>query len=86
MAKYAYHRLDANHIDIRDALRKAGCSVNEKGPLDLLVGRQGHNYLLEVKTARGKLRMSQRAFLAGWRGQAAVVRTVDEAFQVVGLR
>lgn len=86
MAKYAYHRLDANHVAIREGLRAVGATVNEKGPLDLLVGFRGTNYLLEVKTAKGKLRASQSAFLEAWRGHAVVVRTLDEALAAIGWR
>lgn len=84
MAKYSYHRLDANHAAIRQALEKAGATVVAGGPLDLIAGFRGHTVLLEVKTARGKLRVSQRAFLATWQGCAAVVRTVEEALQAIG--
>jgi hypothetical protein len=84
MAKYAYHRLDGNHHTIADGLRRVGASVCEKGPLDLLVGFRGKNYLLEVKTARGQLRASQKTFLAGWQGTAAVVRSLEEALQAIG--
>ncbi len=86
MAKYAYHRLDANHREICKALEAVGATVNEKGPLDLLVGFRGHNYLLEVKTATGRLRASQTAFLASWRGQAVVVRSVEEALTAIGAK
>lgn len=84
MAKYAYHRLDANHQAIRDALEQAGASVDPRCPADLLVGFRGRNYLLEVKTSKGKLRASQETFRAGWRGHYAVVRSVEEALTVVG--
>jgi hypothetical protein len=84
MAKYSYHRLDANHQAIMDGLRRVGASVTEKGPLDALVGFRGRNYLLEVKTARGQLRASQKAFLESWRGHAAVVRSLDDALKVIG--
>lgn len=83
MAKYAYHRLDANHQAIVDGLRALGVSVCLKGPLDALCGFRGRNVLLEFKTGRGKLRASQTAFLDAWRGQAAVVRTLEEALAVV---
>jgi hypothetical protein len=86
MAKYSYHRLDANHREIRSALEAVGATVNEKGPLDLLVGFRGTNYLLEVKTAQGLLRTSQKSFLAEWRGQACVVRSVDEALKAIGVK
>jgi hypothetical protein len=85
MAKYVYHRLDANHREIKQALEAVGATVNEKGPLDLLVGFRGANYLLEVKTARGKLRASQIAFIRDWRGQALVVRDVAAALRAIGV-
>lgn len=85
MAKYSYHQLDANHREIRDGLITYGATVDAKGPLDLLVGFRGVNYLIEVKTAKGKLRPSQEAFLARWKGQAVVVRTLDEALCAIGI-
>jgi len=87
MAKYAYHRLDGNAKAIRDGLRTVGVSVDPRCPLDWLCGYQGRNYLLEVKTATGFNRRSQKqqAFLDGWRGQSAVVQTLEEALVVVGI-
>lgn len=85
MARYSYHRLDGNHHEIRKALEAVGATVDEKGPLDLLVGFRGANYLLEVKTARGKLRASQSAFLKAWKGHAAVVRSVEDALSAIGI-
>jgi hypothetical protein len=84
MAKYAYHQLDANHRDIRAGLEAVGASVEVKSPLDLLVGYRGKNYLIEVKTAKGKLRPSQVKFFDRWKGQAIVVRTMDEALLAIG--
>jgi len=84
VGKYAVHRLDANHREIQSALERVGATVDGKAPLDLLVGFRGRNYLLEVKTARGQVRASQRAFLTAWKGHAVVVRTVDEALRAVG--
>ena len=85
MARYSYHRLDANHDEIRQALEDVGCTVDPGGPLDLIVGRNERTYLLEIKTAKGKLRPKQVKFLARWKGHAATVRTVDEALRVVGV-
>ena len=84
MAKYAYHRLDANHKAIVAGLRQRGASVHSGGPLDVIVGLGGATYLLEIKTARGRLRASQAAFLDSWRGQACVVRTLEEALAAIG--
>lgn len=84
MGKYVVHRLDANHVEICDGLRAVGATVSEKSPLDALVGFRGRNYLLEIKTARGNLRASQRAFLAAWKGQSKVVRSLDDALKAIG--
>jgi len=84
MGKYAVHQLDANHHEIRQALEAVGAVVDSRAPLDFLVGFRGQNWLLEAKTEKGKLRPSQVKFLARWAGQAAVVRSPDEALKVIG--
>ena len=83
-------RTDANQRDIVAALRMAGCTVHSlhavgQGCPDLLIGRADKNYLLEVKTEEGKLRRSQEQWIAKWRGHVAVVRTIEEALEAVGL-
>jgi len=84
MGKYHVHRNDTNTDAIVEALGLVGATVARLGnPLDLLVGFRGRNYLLEVKTAKGKLRASQAAFLEAWDGQAAVVRSVEDALRVI---
>jgi hypothetical protein len=57
-----------------------------KGVPDLLVARQGRNYLLEVKAPSGDLTPDQVKFHADWRGQIAIVRTKEEAWRAVGLK
>jgi hypothetical protein len=90
-------RVDANQQAIVDALRAAGVSVEVLGdPTDLLVGFRGQNWLLEVKnptTRYGQGRndnaagttSKQEKWRDGWRGQVAVVWSVEEAFEVLGL-
>lgn len=85
-------RVDTNHAEIVQALRRAGAAVQSladvgQGVPDLLVGLRGENFLLEVKQPgrRGELRVNQVEWHNAWRGQCAVVRTVDEALQAVGL-
>lgn len=80
-------RVDANQKAIVNALRACGCSVYVLGlPLDLLVGRAGQNYLLEVKTGKGaKFTKFQEEFRATWQGHWARVETVEQALEVVGL-
>lgn len=91
---WGQYKVDANQAEIVDALRRAGCSVQVlaavgHGCPDLLVGRAGRQYLLEVKnlSGRGKrLTPDQLAWIAAWRGSVAVVTSISEAFAAVGLR
>lgn len=89
-------KIDDNQTEIVDALRKAGCSVLSlagvgDGVHDLLVGRAGMNYLLEVKDGDNKppsecrLTQPQVKFHDRWRGQGTVVNNPAEALKAVGL-
>jgi len=87
--------VDANQKAIVAALRTVGCSVLPlhavgKGCPDLLVGWGGFNLLMEVKD--GKKPPSARAltqdqvdFHRDWRGHVAVVTSVKEALEAVGI-
>jgi hypothetical protein len=78
------------------ALLAAGCSVEELHPAgvgglpDLLVGRAGLNYLLEVKVPgqerrKGATAAAQALWRARWRGRPVqLVRSEDEALRAVG--
>ena|SRR5579885_303872 len=89
-------KIDANHGEIVDALTKAGCSVESLASMgggvpDLLVGRGGVNYLLEVKDgskppSEQKLREDQRKFFQRWRGHRIIVESVGDALAAVGLQ
>lgn len=88
-------KVDANQATIVDDLRKAGCTVVPLhavggGVPDLLVGYRGRNVLLEVKDGRKppskrKLTDDQVEFHDGWRGQVAVVESVKDALEAVGI-
>ena len=83
------HRSDANQSTIVAALEVVGATVEHlggKGVPDLLIGYSGRNYLLEVKTKKGKLNDDQRTWHVQWNGQVAVVRTIAEAFRAVGVQ
>lgn len=85
--RYAKRR-DANEREIIEALEAIGCTVAASDVVDLLVGRQGATYLLEVKDgnktpSRRKLTQSQKKLQAGWKGHYAVVTSVDEAIKAV---
>lgn len=91
-------KVDANHAEIVDVLRSAGCCVLSlhavgNGCPDLLASRPFYPHelkLLEVKdgakppSAR-KLTPDQEAFHAKWKGPIYVVKSVDEALDVMGI-
>lgn len=80
---------DGNRMVIVQALRAAGVTVDllpgGKGRPDLMCGRKGVNYLLEVKRPKGKLRPEQIQWHTTWLGQVCVVRCVADALRAVGL-
>lgn len=88
-------RIDANQTQIVKALRKAGCTVQHlhsvgKGCPDLLVGRAGVNYLLELKDgakspSEQKLTPDQVIWHSEWGGSVAVVNSEEAALKEVGL-
>ncbi len=84
-----YGRRDDNESDIIKALRQVGASVYQlsgAGIPDLLVGWCQRMFLLEVKSATGKLTPKQIEFRHAWKGpQPATVRTVAEALRTVGV-
>jgi len=86
-------KVDANQGEIVAALRKIGATVQPlhavgQGCPDLLVGWRGMTSLLEVKdgakppSAR-KLTEDQEKWHANWRGQVAVVETVEQAIEAI---
>ena len=83
---------DANETEIVDALRCIGASVYRLDvPCDVIVGFRRCNYLIEIKlppgpkggTSHSSLTEDQADFQRIWRGQFAVVRSVDEAFAAI---
>lgn len=87
-------RTDANQREIVEALRAVGATVQPLhtvggGCPDLLVGWRGTNYLLEIKDgrkskSRRRLTPDEEQFFFEWRGQAAVVKSADEALRHIG--
>lgn len=86
-------KVDDNQREIVVALRGIGATVQPlhavgQGCPDLLAGYRGQNLLIEVKdgskppSAR-KLTADQSKWHAGWRGQACVVESVDDALRVM---
>jgi Holliday junction resolvase len=87
-------RIDANQPSIVDALRQAGCTVQVlsavgKGCPDLLCGRAGVNYLLELKDSakplsKQKLTPDEMAWHSTWNGLVWTVNSIEDALRVVG--
>ena len=80
---------DGNEAEIVEAIRSVpGVVVSQisgAGVPDLLVSRNGINYLLEVKDRSGKLTTTQVDWHNAWTGQVAIVRTVVEALKAIGI-
>lgn len=92
---HKWGRLDNNHNQIVDGLRKAGCSVNSLAGLghgipDILVGFRGVNYLFEIKQeglppSATQLTDQERIWHLAWQGQVDTVFSLTEAFEIIGL-
>jgi hypothetical protein len=82
-------RVDANQAEIVQALRQVGafvfdCSRVGSGFPDLFVGFRGQAYLLECKSAGGKLTPAEREFLALCPVPVHVVYGTDDALRAIG--
>ncbi len=90
-------RRDTSEAPIIDALKRAGCSVqqlSDKGVPDLLVSYPYTNYqgfagyetiLMEVKTGKAKLTSDEETFIQGWKGAVYIVRAPQEALEIIGV-
>ena len=80
-------RKDENQSEIVETLRALGFSVFVMDePCDLLLGKLGKNYLIEIKDgakppSQRKLTKAQAEFHPTWRGQIAVIKSVQEALE-----
>lgn len=83
-------RRDKNERAITQALEGIpGLSVvflSQENIPDLLIGYQGVNYLVEIKSEKGKVKPGQARFLMDWPGQAGVCRTLDEVLKIIGVQ
>lgn len=83
-------KVDANQAEIVAALRKAGATVQPihtigRGCPDLLVGFNGENLLLEIKSPGGVLTPDERNWWMAWAGQVAAARSAEEALEIIGV-
>lgn len=85
--------MDDNQKSIVAALRKIGATVLHlhtlgQGAPDVAVGYKGRNYFLELKDgnkipSKRKLTPDEQKFHAEWRGQVAIIESVDEAIAFI---
>ena len=91
------NKVDANQAEVVAALRAVGCSVQSladvgRGCPDLLVGRQGRDWLMEVKDGRKPpsaraLTPAEALWRDSWRGSPVhVVLCAEDALAVVGAK
>lgn len=83
-------KVDANQGEIVKALRAIGVSVQSlasigRGCPDLVAAKGAQCWLIEVKAPKGKLTDDQVKWIEAWRGHVHIVRTVDDALQLVGV-
>ena len=81
-------RTDSNQSSIVAGLRQFGASVAVtsdlgKGYPDLTIGYHGKNYLMEIKSADGRLTPDEQKFHNEWRGIIYTVRTLEQAIQIL---
>lgn len=81
-------KVDGNHRQILDALKQMGWSVCDtsrlgEGKPDAFIARSGRVIALEIKSVRGKPNAAQNRFKRDWRGEYAIVRTVEGALELI---
>ena len=80
-------KVDANQSEIVECFRKLGFSVQTlhtvgQGVPDLLIGKHGKNWLIEVKDGvKKKLTCDQEKWHSEWKGQVAVICTIQQALE-----
>lgn len=86
-------KIDRNQPEIVRALRQAGASVQSLAEVgcgcpDILLGADGKTAIVEIKDgmlppSKQALSDDEREWHAAWRGQIAVVHSVDEALRLL---
>ena len=80
--RHSLGRRDKSEAEVIAAFKSQGASVSQlsgSGIPDLVVGKNGVNILVEVKSGKRGLNKEQRFWHNQWRGQVAVVRSAEEA-------
>lgn len=83
-------RVDINQKEVVNALKNDGWSVALAHPMgrgfpDLVVAKDGHTFLVEVKDGSGRLTPQQQTFHSAWRGTIIVARSGEDAIHLCRL-
>jgi len=71
---------DANEKEIVKFFKLQGISVVRLNtPMDLLLGYNKRNYLVEVKIEGKGLNENQKEFVKEWKGQWIIIDSIDQA-------
>lgn len=83
MSLHRYNaKRDANELEIVNFFKKYGFTVerlSSKNVPDLLLGKRGKNYLVEVKVPTEDLNPGQKIWHLTWKGQCTVVKSIEDA-------
>jgi len=78
---------DIGHNAIKAVFERAGWTVKDthqlKGFVDFIAGQGSKVLLVEVKSKYGKLSPDEQAFHDLWPGKIHVIRSTDEALQLL---
>lgn len=85
-----YFRKDKNHNTIAKTFSNAGFSVFDTSQVgygfpDMVIAKRGVSALIEVKSTYGVLTPNQVKFISNWQGEVYVIRSVDEASNLIAL-
>ncbi len=79
-------RIDQNHVEIVNELRKRGINVENlsdsgKGLTDIVTWYRGDTVFIELKrnTDRAAVKKTQLRFLSTWKGWCGIAKTVEDA-------
>lgn len=86
-------RVDANQPAIVQALREVGASVQHlhavgRGCPDILIGFRGVSYVAEIKDgskppSKRRLTPDEEEWHQKWRGQVAIIETIEDALRLI---
>ncbi len=84
-------RSDSNQGGVVNALRKLGFSVEilsnvGNGVPDLLIGKFGINFLVELKSGKKWMTEDEKVWHSKWKGSAIVASSLEEVIEKIDLQ